>query len=195
MAPNLRLLQIKRPALALTSFVNPRLYRPEDSRLDRLWSPWRSEYIASSGAADSESQSCVFCNLQADRHNDETNFVVHRASRSFIVLNRYPYISGHLLIVPYLHVGDLDAAPKETTDELMDLTKRSQTALREAYSPPGFNIGMNLGHAAGAGIVDHIHLHILPRWTGDTNFMTTVSETRVISEDLAITYQKLRAKF
>jgi ATP adenylyltransferase len=163
--------------------------------LDRLWSPWRSEYIASSGAADLESKACVFCNLQADLNQDEANFVVHRAARSFIVLNRYPYISGHLLIVPYEHVGELDAVAKETTDELMDLTKRSQTALRETYHPNGFNIGMNLGHSAGAGIVDHIHIHILPRWMGDTNFMTTVSETRVIPEDLATTYNKLRAKF
>ena len=163
--------------------------------MDRLWSPWRSEYIASSGAADSESKGCVFCKLQADLNNDETNLVVHRASRSFIVLNRYPYISGHLLIVPSEHIGELDAAPKETTDELMDLTKQSQTALREVYRPAGFNIGMNLGQAAGAGIVDHIHLHILPRWTGDTNFMTTVGETRVIPEDLATTYSKLRGKF
>ena len=162
--------------------------------MERLWSPWRSEYIASSGA-DSESKSCVFCKLQADPNNDETNLVVHRASRSFIVLNRYPYISGHLLIVPSEHIGELDAAPKETTDELMDLTKRSQTALREVYRPGGFNIGMNLGQAAGAGIVDHIHLHILPRWTGDTNFMTTVGETRVIPEDLVTTYSKLRGKF
>jgi ATP adenylyltransferase len=163
--------------------------------LDRLWSPWRSEYIASGGAADSESGSCVFCSLHADVDNDEANFVVHRASRTFIVLNRYPYISGHLLVVPNEHIGDLDAAAKETTDELMDLTKRSQTALREVYQPEGFNIGMNLGHSAGAGIVDHIHLHILPRWIGDTNFMTTVSQTRVISEELATTYQKLRGKF
>lgn len=163
--------------------------------MDRLWSPWRSEYIASSGAAESESRSCVFCKLHADVNNDEANLVVYRASRSFIVLNRYPYISGHLLVVPNEHIGDLDAAAKETTDELMDMAKRSQTAIREAYQPEGFNIGMNLGHSAGAGIVDHIHMHILPRWTGDTNFMTTVNETRVLSEDLATTYQKLRAKF
>jgi ATP adenylyltransferase len=185
--------------LALTSFVNLRLCRPEEgpeeSGLDRLWSPWRSQYIASSGAAHSESKGCVFCNVRADPNNDEANFVVYRASRSFIVLNLYPYISGHLLIVPNEHIGELDAAAKETTDELMDLTKRSQTALREAYSPSGFNIGMNLGHSAGAGIVDHIHIHILPRWTGDTNFMTTVSDARVIPEDLATTYRKLRGKF
>jgi ATP adenylyltransferase len=163
--------------------------------MDRLWSPWRSEYIASSDTPDSKPKDCVFCKLYADAQNDETNFVVYRAAHCFVVLNLYPYISGHLLIVPNEHVGDLDAADKETTDELMDLTKRSQTALREAYRPEGFNIGMNLGRAAGAGIVDHIHIHIMPRWTGDTNFMTTVGETRVISEDLATTYAKLCGKF
>jgi ATP adenylyltransferase len=137
----------------------------------------------------------VFCRLYADLKNDETNYVIYRASHSFVVLNRYPYISGHLLIVPNEHVGELDAASKDTTDELMDLSKRAQTALRETYHPDGFNLGMNLGQAAGAGIVDHIHIHILPRWLGDTNFMTTVGETRVIPEDLATTYQKLKGRF
>lgn len=163
--------------------------------MDRLWSPWRAEYIASGGADESESKSCVFCNLRASVDNDETNHVVYRAPRCFVVLNRYPYISGHLLIVPNEHVGELDTATKETTDELMDLTKRAQTALRETYHPDGFNIGMNLGKAAGAGIVDHIHVHVLPRWLGDTNFMTSISDTRVIPEDLATSYQKLRDKF
>lgn len=163
--------------------------------MDRLWSPWRSEYIASSDTSTSRPKECVFCKLHADVQDDETNFVVYRASHCFVVLNIYPYISGHLLIVPNEHVGELDAAAKQTTDELMDLTKRSQTALREAYRPEGFNVGMNLGRSAGAGIVDHIHIHIMPRWTGDTNFMTTVGETRVISEDLATTYAKLRGKF
>ena len=163
--------------------------------MDRLWSPWRYEYIAAGGAADSESNGCVFCKLRDDPDRDEANFVIHRASHNFIVLNIYPYISGHLLIVPYEHVGELDAATKETTDELMDLTKRCQTALRDAYQPTGFNIGMNLGRSAGAGIVDHIHIHILPRWTSDTNFMSTVSDTRVIPEDLSTTYEKLRTRF
>ncbi|MEP6818689.1 MAG: HIT domain-containing protein [bacterium] len=163
--------------------------------MDRLWSPWRYEYIASGGAADSESSGCVFCNIRDDPGRDEANFVVHRAAHNFVVLNIYPYISGHLLIVPYEHVPDLDAASKQTTDELMDLTKRCQTALRVAYLPEGFNMGMNLGKAAGAGIVDHIHIHILPRWMGDTNFMTTVGNTRVIPEDLPTTYQKLRSRF
>jgi ATP adenylyltransferase len=163
--------------------------------LDRLWSPWRYQYIAAGGAADSESEGCVFCRLRDDTGNDEKNFVLHRAAQNFIVLNIYPYISGHLLVVPYEHVGDLDAANKATTDELMDLTKRCQTALREVYRPTGFNVGMNLGRSAGAGVADHIHIHVLPRWNGDTNFMTTVGETRVIPEDLTSTYQKLRGKF
>ena len=163
--------------------------------MDRLWSPWRYEYIASGGAQGSESRGCVLCSIQADPDRDEANFVLHRGTLSFVVLNIYPYISGHLLIVPNEHVGDLDAAPKETTDELMDLTKRCQTALRAAYQPAGFNLGMNLGKSAGAGISDHIHIHILPRWAGDTNFMSAIGETRVISEDLASTYEKLRARF
>jgi ATP adenylyltransferase len=111
------------------------------------------------------------------------------------VLNLFPYITGHLLVVPYQHISQLDATPKEASDELMDLTKRSQTALREVYKPSGFNIGMNLGTSAGAGIPDHLHLHILPRWSGDTNFMTTIGETRVLPEELSISYGKLRPKF
>lgn len=162
--------------------------------MERIWSPWRGQYIASSGS-EGASDDCVFCSIQADPANDESNYVIHRGSSNFIVLNLYPYTSGHLLIVPYAHVGDLDAAAKETTDEMMDLTKRSQTALREAYNPSGLNIGMNLGEAAGAGVVGHVHLHVLPRWFGDSNFMTTVSETRVLPEDLATTYQKLRGRF
>lgn len=161
--------------------------------MDRLWSPWRSDYIASAGDADSSV--CIFCKLRDDSDNDAANFVVHRASHNFIVLNRYPYISGHLLIVPNEHVGDLDIAAKAITDELMDLTKRCQTALRKVYRPDGFNVGMNLGRAAGAGIADHIHIHILPRWAGDTNFMTSVAEARVLPEDLSTTYEKLRGSF
>ena len=99
------------------------------------------------------------------------------------------------MVVPYLHTSEFDSAAKEITDEMMDLTKRSQTALREVYSPAGFNMGMNLGSAAGAGIADHLHIHLLPRWAGDTNFMTTVGESRVIPEDLPTTYSKLRPKF
>ena len=163
--------------------------------MERLWSPWRYDYIAASGNENPATPTCVFCEIQKNPAHDETNFVVHRAQHNFVVLNIYPYISGHLLIVPYQHLADLDAAAKETTDELMDLTKRSQTALREVYAPGGFNIGMNLGRSGGAGIADHIHIHVMPRWAGDTNFMSTIGDTRVIPEDLATTYQKLRVKF
>lgn len=161
--------------------------------MDRLWSPWRAQYIAS--GVDSQSSSCVFCRLAEDLKNDESNLVIYRGIHNFVALNLYPYISGHLLVVPYQHLGELDSAPKDVTDELMDLTKRAETALRKVYSPAGFNVGMNLGSAAGAGIIDHIHLHILPRWTGDTNFMTTVAESRVLPESLETTYSKLRGSF
>lgn len=125
---------------------------------------------------------------------DEDKFILHRARFNFVVLNIFPYISGHLMIVPYQHVGELEAANKETTDEMMDLAKRAQAALREVYCPDGFNLGMNLGQAAGAGVASHIHLHVMPRWFGDSNFTTTIGETRVISEDLRQTYEKLRPK-
>lgn len=138
---------------------------------------------------------CIFCEAIKNPADDEKNFVLHRGSHNFVILNLYPYITGHLMIAPYAHVGEFDAASKAVTDEMMDLAKRCQTTLREIYRPDGFNLGMNLGRAAGAGVADHIHLHIMPRWVGDTNFMSTVAETRVLPEDLATTYSKLREKF
>ena len=161
--------------------------------MERLWSPWRSKYIAS--GVDSQAGECVFCRIASNPDQDETNFVLHRGEHAFVVLNLYPYITGHLMVVPYLHTSELEALAKEISDELMDLTKRAQTALREVYSPAGFNLGMNLGLAAGAGIADHLHMHLLPRWAGDTNFMTTVGEARVLPEALETTYTKLRPKF
>jgi ATP adenylyltransferase len=143
----------------------------------------------------SQADSCIFCNAVKVPADDEETFVLHRGAHNFVILNLYPYISGHLMIAPYDHLGELDAAPKETTDEMMDLAKRCQTALREVYHPQGFNIGMNLGRAAGAGVADHIHMHLMPRWAGDTNFMTSVADTRVLPEDLPTTYNKLREKF
>ncbi|MGH9941152.1 MAG: HIT family protein [Pyrinomonadaceae bacterium] len=165
--------------------------------MDRLWTPWRYQYITGeSGEKTNEAadNACVFCALAGDDAHDERNFVLHRACFNFVVLNLYPYTSGHLMVVPFQHTADLDAAPKETTDELMDLTKRCQTALREVYRPQGFNLGMNLGRAAGAGVAGHIHLHVLPRWGGDANFMSTIGETRVLPEDLQTTYQRLSGK-
>ena len=163
--------------------------------MERLWSPWRYKYISAGGSEEPGSSVCVFCEIHKDPARDDLNFVVKRGAHNYVVLNLYPYISGHLLIVPNQHIGEMDTAAKETTDELMDLTKHCQTVLREVYKPPGFNLGMNLGRSGGAGIVDHIHMHIMPRWTGDTNFMSTVGETRVIPEDLATTYRKLKEKF
>lgn len=164
--------------------------------MDRLWSPWRYDYIKSGSSGEkSEPPSCVFCSLLETEGDDESKLIVHRAAHNYIVLNLYPYISGHLLIVPYAHIAELSAAPKETTDEMMDLTKRCQAVLSEVYHPHGFNLGMNLGRAAGAGVADHFHMHIMPRWTGDANFMSTIGETRVIPEDLATTYNKLHGKF
>ncbi len=161
--------------------------------MQRLWSPWRSKYIAS--GVDAQAEGCVFCRMAANPDQDAENFVIYRGEHSFVVLNLYPYITGHLMIVPYLHTSEFDAVAKEISDEMMDLAKRSQTALRAVYSPSGFNMGMNLGSAAGAGIADHLHIHLLPRWTGDTNFMTTVGESRVIPEALEVTYEKLRVHF
>lgn len=137
---------------------------------------------------------CVFCSIAA-REDDEKTFVLHRAAHNFVVLNVYPYTSGHLMIVPFEHTADFSGLPKETSDELMDLAKRTQSILEETYRPHGFNLGMNLGRAAGAGVSDHLHLHILPRWFGDANFMTTVGEARVIPEDLRTTYERLRGRF
>ena len=161
--------------------------------MERLWSPWRSKYIAS--GVDLKLTACIFCEIFRDVQNDNKNLVLHRAPHNFVVLNLFPYTTGHLLVVPNQHIGDLDQAPKDVTDELMDLAKRSETSLRSVYAPAGFNVGMNLGAAAGAGIAEHIHLHILPRWYGDTNFMTSISETRVLPENLDVTYSKLRAIF
>jgi ATP adenylyltransferase len=143
----------------------------------------------------SQEDSCIFCRAAENPADDEKNFVLHRGTHSFVILNLYPYISGHMMIAPYAHLGELDAAPKATTDEIMDLAKRCNTALRGVYRPEGFNVGMNLGRAAGAGIADHIHMHIMPRWAGDTNFMTAVAETRVLPETLQQTATRLRPIF
>lgn len=164
--------------------------------MDRLWSPWRYDYIKSGSSVETnEPPACVFCALLETEGDDESKFIVHRGSHNIIVLNIYPYISGHLLIVPFAHIAELSAAPKQTTDEMMDLAKQCHVVLNEVYHPHGFNLGMNLGRSAGAGVADHFHLHILPRWTGDANFMSTIGETRVIPEDLTTTYRKLHGKF
>jgi ATP adenylyltransferase len=163
--------------------------------VDRLYTPWRNDYIkGDSGEKTGTGTACVFCSLAA-RGDDESAFILHRAAHNFVVLNIYPYTSGHLMIVPFEHTADFAALAKETSDELMDLAKRAQRILLEVYCPHGFNLGMNLGGAAGAGVSDHLHLHVLPRWSGDANFMTTVGETRVLPEDLRTTFEKLSGRF
>ena len=161
--------------------------------METLWSPWRHEYINAVGS-ENPNRSCLFCFAKKDPAQDESNLVVARGDENFVMLNRYPYTGGHLMIAPYEHVASLADASKATSDEMMDLAKRCESALREVYRPEGFNVGMNLGRVAGAGVADHIHLHIVPRWGGDTNFMTSVADTRVLPEDLATTYRKLHGK-
>lgn len=163
--------------------------------MDILWNPWRYEYIKSGDQKTADSKTCVFCEILNNPANDEEKFILHRAGFNFVILNIFPYISGHLMIVPYAHLADLDKADKRTTDEMMDLAKKCQSVLREVYQPNGMNLGMNFGKAAGAGVAEHFHLHILPRWIGDVNFMTSVGETRTIPEDLRTTFEKLKGKF
>ena len=161
--------------------------------MDVLWSPWRYDYIKSDkNDTSAKSSGCVFCNILNNSATDEESFILYRAEFNFVILNIYPYISGHLMIIPYEHLADLDQAPKETTDELMDLTKKCQSIFRKVYEPQGINLGMNLGKAAGAGVAEHFHLHFLPRWIGDANFMTAIGQTRTVPESLQTTYEKLK---
>ena len=157
--------------------------------MDVLWSPWRYDYITGSGGA--KTSGCVFCDILNNSAPDEEKYILKRAEFNFVILNIYPYGTGHLLIVPFAHIADLDQADKQTTDEMMDLMKRAQTALTEVYSPDGFNLGMNLGKSAGAGVAGHFHMHVLPRWSGDVNFMTAIGQTRTMPESLRTTYEKL----
>jgi ATP adenylyltransferase len=154
--------------------------------MDYLWSPWRYQYVSAAGPADE----CVFCDKAAS-HDDEANFVVYRGRLNFVLLNLYPYTTGHLMITPYNHVASLAEAGAGVLAEMMELTRAAEERLRAVYNPRGLNIGMNLGECAGAGIAGHIHMHVVPRWPADANFMTTIGETRVLPEDLKSTYDKL----
>jgi len=158
--------------------------------MDYLWSPWRYTYLA---AVDRQ-KGCVFCRI-AQEQTDAENYLVHRASLNFVVLNLFPYTNGHLLIVPYQHRASLAAVGESTTTEMMELAKRAQAALESEYHPDGFNIGMNLGRSAGAGIADHLHMHVVPRWGGDANFVSIIGETRVLPETLDATYNRLKRHF
>jgi ATP adenylyltransferase len=186
--------------------------------MDRLWTPWRYRYItgeepqAHAGVpaalsawppSETEDKHCVFCNMiaavdyavahgmeqeTAERHA----LILYRGPTCFACLNAFPYSTGHVLLVPYQHTGSLSVLPQETAQELIGLAQQMETTLREVYRPGGINLGLNLGEAAGAGIADHLHVHVLPRWIGDTNFMTVTAETRILPEPLDITWEKLR---
>lgn len=185
--------------------------------MDFLWTPWRYSYVT---GADSRKRQgvpeelsawpgdtgCVFCNMiaatdYAVEHGmprddaERAAGIVLRAGRNFVCLNRFPYTSGHVMVVPCEHQSSLAALSAEVTHEMMDLAQRSERALASLYHPDGFNFGLNLGKSAGAGIAGHLHLHALPRWTGDTNFMTTIAETRVLPENLSVTWERLRDAF
>ncbi|MDR3353540.1 MAG: HIT domain-containing protein [Synergistaceae bacterium] len=156
--------------------------------MDIIHAPWRMEYINSAGKNDDEE--CIFCKYPKMRTDDE-NLIISRGSHVFLMLNRYPYSSGHLMVVPYRHTSDFLTL---TEDESLDLMKMSQSAvlvLKKEFKPDGFNLGINLGKVAGAGIDSHIHLHIVPRWNGDTNFMSVTAETKVLPEALAVTWKRL----
>lgn len=158
--------------------------------MDHIWSPWRYQYVTKAAP----SGGCVFCAKMAATDDAEA-LIVHRAAHNFVVLNLYPYTNGHVMVVPYEHVDSLVAATHEATAEMMELVRRTESILRVLYNPPGINIGMNLGACAGAGVAGHIHMHVLPRWPGDANFMSVIGETRVHIEDLAITCARMRQAF
>jgi len=159
--------------------------------MEFLWSPWRYDYIASAGKPR---PSCVFC-IDVDPKSDPDRLIVYRGTHNFIILNLFPYTSGHFMVAPYAHIAALEEASSEEMSEMMELARRGVRALGKLYAPEGFNLGINLGHCAGAGVREHLHLHVVPRWTGDANFMTIAGETRVLPEELTVTYRRLREAF
>jgi len=157
--------------------------------MERLWAPWRMEYIGSS--REGKDEGCLFCEKPKEG-DDEKALILARSEKSFAMLNAFPYNSGHLMVAPLRHVGELEEAEDEESLDMQRLLQRCIKALREAMEPDGFNIGMNLGTVAGAGIPDHLHWHVVPRWTGDTNFMPVVGDAKVLPESLAESYGKVR---
>ncbi len=155
--------------------------------MERMWAPWRIGYILS----DKKEDGCIFCNAyKAD--NDKKYLVVYRSEHSFVIMNKYPYNAGHIMIVPNRHIDNSISLKTEEQLDIFSLINKSIQALKKALKPDGFNLGMNLGRVAGAGIDDHIHIHIVPRWNGDTNFMSTVADVKVVSESIEETYEKIK---
>ncbi len=156
--------------------------------MEQIWSPWRMEYIRME-----KPKGCILCEKPKEEE-DESNYILHRGGNNFIILNSFPYNPGHLMVAPYRHVPDFEQLSDEELWEHFDLVRRSTSMLKRILNPKGFNIGINIGKVAGAGIEDHFHTHIVPRWEGDTNFMPVISNTRVVPEALASTYKKLKGE-
>jgi ATP adenylyltransferase len=154
--------------------------------METMWSPWRMKYITNY----ENPGKCVFCTAPEMEDGPE-NLIIHREKLAYVILNRFPYTSGHAMVVPFVHHPTLDALTPEIRMQMMELVNETIKVMRKVYKPQGFNVGINLGVAAGAGIAEHVHIHIVPRWNGDTNFMSTVGETRVLPEDLETTYKRL----
>jgi ATP adenylyltransferase len=154
--------------------------------MDYLWTPWRYAYVSGVG----QQPDCIFC--QAPKESDQSSFIVHRATHCYIILNTYPYTNGHVMVVPYAHLDELQKLPPDAAQEMMALTQRMETVLRSLYRPDGINLGMNIGKAAGAGVAGHIHMHILPRWVADANFVSVIGETRVMPETLDRTWERIK---
>jgi ATP adenylyltransferase len=161
--------------------------------MDYLWTPWRYAYITGADQSDAAKGECLFCDrLKAT--DDRNALIVYRGKHSFIILNAYPYTNGHVMIVPNAHVDELQKLSAEAAAEIMHLSQRMERVLRELYRPDGLNVGMNIGKAAGAGIAGHIHMHVLPRWVADANFMSVVGETRMLPETLDVTWERISSK-
>ncbi len=155
--------------------------------MDHLWTPWRYAFVTGSGKVSS----CIFCELPK-LGDDEAARIVYRGQHCYVVLNTYPYTAGHVMVVPFAHLDELQKLPVEAAHEMMDLSQQMERILRQLYSPEGINLGMNIGKAAGAGVAGHIHMHVLPRWVADANFLTVVGETRILPETLEMTYQRIK---
>lgn len=157
--------------------------------MDYLWTPWRYAYITAAAKTDKNDE-CILCQLP--KLGDEEARIVYRGRHCYIVLNTFPYTSGHVMVVPFAHLDELQKLPEAAASEMMALCQKMESVLRKVYSPDGINIGMNIGRAAGAGVTGHVHMHLLPRWVGDTNFMTVTAESRVLPEALETTYERIR---
>jgi len=158
----------------------------------RIWAPWRLAYVKD--ASKDIEEECIFCAKPAGG-DDEANLIVHRGERCFVILNKFPYTNGHLMVAPFEHLATLQELGAETLAEMMALAQRAMTTLEQAYSPHGYNVGFNQGRVAGAGVEHHIHMHVVPRWGGDTNFMPVLADTRVMPQTLEQSYEALRGAF